>query len=327
VLLALASVAGVVHLLLVLALMLGARDFLREVLGGSPGSVTRALQAALLAAGAALGLSARARAFARAAWRSPVAFFAAAALLAFWLSLGPTVRTLGQPLGGASLYGWLYEHVPGFDGLRVPARFGMLFSLFTALLGGFGALELVPRARAGRVLLAAATAFFVVEATAAPLVVYDVWREPELPRFPPEPQPGFPPPEIYRAVQGLPPKSVLAEFPFGTPTYEVYYMLYSTRHWLRLLNGTSGGAPASYQRRSRLLRNPLPRPDAAWSELLASGATHAVVHEAAWRIGRRGRRVTRWLEERGARPLARSGGDVLLELSARPAGRPPRSGP
>ena len=71
--------------------------------------------------------------------QSAVAFYAAALLAAFWLSLGPIITTRGVRVAGDGLYWWFYQYVPGFDGLRVPARMGMLFALFLAVLGGYGA--------------------------------------------------------------------------------------------------------------------------------------------------------------------------------------------
>src|SRR5262245_17461278 len=66
---------------------------------------------------------------------------ALATLAAASLALGPTIRSLGRPLMDGP-YAILYAWLPGFDGLRVPARFAMLAALFLALLAGFGAAEL-----------------------------------------------------------------------------------------------------------------------------------------------------------------------------------------
>ena len=53
-------------------------------------------------------------------------FFVLALFLAMWLSLGVSPQTLGRPLNLTGIYAALYEYVPGFDGLRVPARFAMI---------------------------------------------------------------------------------------------------------------------------------------------------------------------------------------------------------
>jgi hypothetical protein len=46
---------------------------------------------------------------------------------------------MGEPLADKGLYLLLYNYVPGFDGIRAPARLGMLFALFLAALASLGA--------------------------------------------------------------------------------------------------------------------------------------------------------------------------------------------
>jgi hypothetical protein len=102
-------------------------------------NLARALRTSALAAAVLLVFSRRARAFARGVPGSALAFYAGALLVAFWLSLGPIITSKGVRLARDGLYWWFYQHVPGFDGLRVPARMGMLVVLFLAVLGGYGA--------------------------------------------------------------------------------------------------------------------------------------------------------------------------------------------
>ena len=40
---------------------------------------------------------------------------------------------------GTGPYYWLWQYVPGFDGVRAPARFLMIVALFLAVLAGLGA--------------------------------------------------------------------------------------------------------------------------------------------------------------------------------------------
>jgi hypothetical protein len=54
-------------------------------------------------------------------------------------------------------------------------------------------------------------------------------------------------------------------------------------------------------------------PDTAWRVLAGSGATHTVVHEGVF-AGDGGPRVSAWPGGRGARLVAASDGDPLLEL-------------
>jgi hypothetical protein len=102
-------------------------------------NLARALRSAALAAVVLAVFSPRVRSLMRGVPTSAVAFYVAAALVAFWLSLGPAIYSKGLRVAGDGLYGWLYLNVPGFDGLRVPARMGMLVALFLAVLGGYGA--------------------------------------------------------------------------------------------------------------------------------------------------------------------------------------------
>ena len=73
---------------------------------------------------------------------SAVGYFAIAALAAALLALGPEIQALGRRVG-AGPYLWLFEYVPGFDGLRVPARYLMLVALFLSVLAGIGAASLL----------------------------------------------------------------------------------------------------------------------------------------------------------------------------------------
>lgn len=67
--------------------------------------------------------------------RSVVTFYVLAAAAMYVLALGPEPRLLGRPLIYEPPYAWLMR-VPGFDVLRVPARFAMLGVLCQAVLVG-----------------------------------------------------------------------------------------------------------------------------------------------------------------------------------------------
>ena len=72
---------------------------------------------------------------------------------------------------GAGPYTWLLEFVPGFDGLRVPARFLMLVALFLSVLAGLGAAALLRlrQRQVAIVLIAAGMAGILFEAWVAPM--------------------------------------------------------------------------------------------------------------------------------------------------------------
>jgi hypothetical protein len=68
-----------------------------------------------------------------------VATYLVITLVAIWLSMGPN---------GGSAYDWLFQHVPGFNGLRVPARFASVVILGLSVLAAAGfawVLERLPR--------------------------------------------------------------------------------------------------------------------------------------------------------------------------------------
>jgi hypothetical protein len=85
--------------------------------------------------------------------RSPTLFYAAAALLMAALTLGPGGQG-NDPPSMVYPYSWLLW-LPGFDGLRVPARFAMLATLCLAIASGLGAARLVPIAGRWRMLVGA----------------------------------------------------------------------------------------------------------------------------------------------------------------------------
>ena len=286
-------------------------------------SAARAMRALVFAAAALLVFSRRARAFVRGVPGSALAFYAGALVLAFWLSLGPIVTSRGLRVAGDGLYWWFYQYVPGFDGLRVPARMGMLVVLFLAVLGGYGARAIErafrnsrrfpPRVDRATAVLGAASVLFLIEVSPAPIAMNGTWSVGDL-KPPPVPlMAANGPPAIYRAVRALPAGSVIAEFPFGDEQYDLRYMLYSAAHWRPLLNGYSGGFPQSYAVNRAGLGRVLDDPAAAWRVLAGSGATHAIVHEDVYPAGG-GARVSAWLASHGAREVAAFGADRLFEL-------------
>ena len=302
------------YMMLVLLVFTGTRI---DSIGPPPISVRGIGRAALvlaLAAAALLGVSPRARSFVRAWLGTVVAFAFLAAAVAFVLSLGPEIRTNGRLIGSTGPYALLYSHVPGFDGLRVPARYAMIVILFLATAAGFGAAAIERRVRRGTAIAAGLTLLVLSESFAAPIIVNGSSAESGYAAPPPRVYTGSQVPPVYRFLNTLPaPGTVLVEFPFGEWGYELRYMFYSTNHWHPLLNGYSGTFPLSYSRRGALLRHPLDSPDLAWKGLLEDGATHAVVHESLYKDDE-GAAIGRWLAERGATLVSDTDGDKVYAL-------------
>jgi hypothetical protein len=92
----------------------------------------------------------------------PVRLYGLIGVFALILSLGaqPTAWGVHLPVGG--VYRKLFDWLPGFDGLRVPARFGVVVLLAVAVLGGIGASALLSARRpAVRRILAGAFALII----------------------------------------------------------------------------------------------------------------------------------------------------------------------
>lgn len=292
-------------------------------------SPRRNFQILTMALAMLLAASPRARSFAGRWAGSVVGFVLLAALLTFLLSLGPEIKTMGRTLRGTGPYAFFYWHVPGFDGLRVPARYGMLVMVFLSMAAGFGAAEIekgvgclfrrgrtkkAPNPFFGRLVVLLAGLFVVAESIAAPIVLNGTGPEADYATPPSRMLTGDQVPPVYRYLKTLPsPQTVVAEFPLGQWTYELRYIYYSTAHWHPLINGYSGIFPLSYDIRAAVLRRPEDDPDGAWDSLVISGTTHAVVHERFYKDGR-GRAVSQWLTSHRARLVAEFDGDKVFAL-------------
>jgi hypothetical protein len=233
--------------------------------------------------------------------------------LAAWLSLGPAPRWGAATYPAFGLYRYFYEYVPGFDAVRVPSRYSIMFILALGVLSGIGAARLLARTGRARPGVAIALVAASLWGTWQGPLTLDRVIQPEGLALPPAAlTPGARAPEIYRFVATLPDSAVLAEFPFADLWYNARYTFASTWHWRRTTNGFTSVYPHSYLVRAAKLRFPVDTPDEAWDQLVASGATHAVVHEAAW-SGDYGAQVSAWLRAHGARELVfRDGARLFL---------------
>jgi hypothetical protein len=158
--------------------------------------------------------------------RRLVLAYAVVLVLAFDLSLG--VNGL--------LYGWLYDAIPLYRGLRVPARLFVIVAAALAVLGGIGVARIQERTRHGRLIALALVLFAIVESVSAPIPLEAVPTRQRLSR--------------WLAKQ---PRGAVFEWPTPTPqslgfTQEPRYMYQSTNHWQPLVNGYSGHSPLSYIR-------------------------------------------------------------------------------
>jgi hypothetical protein len=174
--------------------------------------------------------------------------------LALWSSFGPA----------AGLYRLLF-HLPLFSFLRAPSRFGLIVALSLSVFAAFGVealLARVPR-RARRLVAASLVAAALLELNVLP--------------FPWERAPIVPSP--YRALAALP-RAPLAEFPFygqrTTFPLHAQYMLFSTAHWMPLVNGYSDVIPLDFRATARVLSS-FPTND-AFAVLLRHRVRYIGVH-------------------------------------------------
>lgn len=275
------------------------------------GNVTQLLMRSAIAYAVALGLSPTMRARAATLMRSR-GFFILGLIAAAWLSLGPAPQVLGRPLDLASPYRFLWTSVPGFDGLRVPARLAMIVVLMLAVLGTFGAAVLA-RMRRGIVMLSILSAVFLYEAGAAVFAINGVSPVKGLATPPARLELPRRAPPIYRAVDQLPANAVLADLPLGQIDYDVRAMYYSIERWRPIINGYSGFFPPHYGRAQVALSEVPRHEDVSMQMLRELGATHVIVHEAAY-LDAEGRDTTATLRRLGATEVFRDGSDTLLAL-------------
>jgi hypothetical protein len=153
------------------------------------------------------------------------------AVLAFWASLGPS----------AGLYRALY-YLPAFSFLRAPSRIGLIVVLCLAALASLAiarGLRAVPP-RWQRLAVAVLGAAVLADTFVAPLP----WAEaPVVPR-------------PYALLEKLP-RGTVAEFPFYGERIAFYlhaqYMLFSTSHWMPLVNGYSDVIPDDFRTTAAIL--------------------------------------------------------------------------
>lgn len=276
--------------------------------------LSRTLFVASIVTIALIAVSVRART-ALAAWvASPAGIFSIITLFAAAMSFGPEIHAKGRTVADTSVYAVFYHYVPGYDGVRVPARFAMIVTLGLAALAALGTATLERRGRRFLVLLAGV--LIVVEAAAMPIPTNEnstKYAQTDLAPLPPRIAIGDAAPPVYRYIAQLPDDAVILELPLGEPAFDIRYMFYSTGHWKRLVNGYSGGAPLAYEFLTEALKDVLTRPERAWEAVVTSSASHAVVHEGSF-TGERGRRFGDWLREHGAEQVAVFGTDRVFAL-------------
>jgi hypothetical protein len=278
-------------------------------------NVRRTLTYALICAIAAFAVSPRLRRAAPDRAPDLTPFLVLAIGFAVVMSLGPIPRAGGRQIVGLGLYDVFFTYVPGYDGLRVPARFGMIAGALTAVLCGYALAAIARWRRVGVIAIAVLGLVYLAEVWAVPVPINLTWSSTA--RY----QPPWPTvhrlndgPLAYRYLVAVPEDMTLLELPFGDSGWDMRYVYYAGLHGKRIVNGYSGYFPDGYHARAARLSGLWDDRDAAWAAVRSSGATHLLVHRDAYRP-REGPAVVGWAMLAGAVPVAEfADGDVLFAL-------------
>ena len=206
----------------------------------------------------ALGLALTSPALRRAyLTRSVIGFYAVAGFIMWLFSLGPAPTLMGNPLMYRGPYS-LLMYLPGFNSLRVPARFWMTVTLCLAVIGAMVFARLTEKL--GRMRLAAA-------AVVALGVLADTWMSA---------MPLADTPKPFRALELREARASgpIVELPLGHTYPDVAAMYRQMSHGRPLVNGYSGYFPPHY---AALRFGLMLRDHDVLTQLAARGVTDVIV--------------------------------------------------
>ncbi len=226
--------------------------------------------------------------------RSVAGFYLLATAAMYLLALGPEPRLLGRPLLYEPPYAWLMR-LPGFDVLRVPARFAMLAVLCEAVLVAI-ALATWTRGRRRTALIALVAGGLVLDGwvrlptAAAPAPAIAAWRDVD----------------------------AIVELPIGAPDVDFGAIYRSMQHERPIVNGYSGYAPPHYLPLAHAIR------DGQFAVLAESAGTIGVAIDRT-RADASG--LERGLAELGLAPPVRHGNWTTFVVPGTPAPSRPLGAP
>lgn len=172
----------------------------------------------------------------------------------------------------------LFEHIPGFRNIRVPARWAVVAHVGMALMAAaalHSILQQFERSSARRAAIAILSIAALVELRAAPMNLFHIPEKSA---------------RVHEWLRTIPATTVIVELP-PDQSLEYRYMLAATRHHLRTMNGVSGSEPESHQK----LREAWASPDHGTLSPLfqEAGVSIIVVHTDA--LGEAAERARRWI--------------------------------
>jgi len=202
-------------------------------------------------------------------WRRTVITYGLIAALAVWLSLGP---------GPWRPYGWLFRFVPGFNGMRVPARLASIVILALAVLAGAGFARLFDRvSRRWAAVAAMAFAAVIVLEGQHRVRVREVpgWREHNWDRV------------AYTWLRNSPPGAAIELEITGMNYFQTtttLFQLHALEHRHPIVNGYSGWS-TQLQELLGARRSPLHEPGHVAEVvrgLRRAGVRYVLLHEATF---------------------------------------------
>jgi hypothetical protein len=175
------------------------------------------------------------------------------------------------------VYPRLLEHAPGLQGLRAPARFGIIALCGVAMLAGFGVQIIRRRFVAWPPQLHATVvpvllALMMVDYAPSEMSLSDVAPDPPEER------------SVYATLRAMEP-GVVIDLPMPRmhelPGYDPWYSFWSRAHWNRLVNGYSGYYPPGYME-TIIAMERFPD-DVAIERLQALNVRYVVLHQTHYK--------------------------------------------
>lgn len=206
---------------------------------------------------------------------------------AFLLSMGKNFTFLGDSTSLFPMpFRLMYNVVPGFKGIRVPARYAVFVIFALVVLASYGIKLLWNKkgARRSKIFAAAGLLLFVnLEYLTIPQRIARVPVKDDIP-------------PTYKWLKKQPDGFAVAELPFQKPVgHESAYMYFSLYHRKKIVNGYSGFIPpaADYMRH---IFNGFPS-QAGMDVLRTFGVKYIILHPRFWRGDVSARKLTRLKED------------------------------
>lgn len=236
-------------------------------------------------------------------------FYAGMLVLAFIFSLGPVIKLNGKEIVTGP-YLLLFKYIPGFDGLRVPARFAIFVVFSLSLFAAFGVKYMMLKLKGnyGRIgLISVLTAIILIE--------YNSFSAAKPTLDPIET--GDKIPAVYKWLAKQEGDFGIIELPAGEPVLpgDLIYIYFSIYHWKGLVNGYSGYFPPAYNLIKEAVKG---FPDAASKGLLEDiGVRYVILHGKRYDAERLKGMKAAFLKDEDLKLMSQFDDDYVYELKGK----------